>query len=305
METLSGSRESLRKTLSPVAPADWASLFILTVVTVTLFISMLGGAPVGIWVLIHLAMLSGYLLLTLLMVRNAAAGWVPWLRALTVITVMFSLYSTLGRAVFLAIPWNGDAALNALDTLLFNGTTPALWAESLVTPGRLEFFSFCYGFFIPYLYLSILTGLFGRPQRERLRFISGFAVLYAISFVGYLYVPARGPIVFNAPEFSAPLAGGYFHTLVVQTIDASGGPHGAFPSLHVGAAAYACLFDLRYNRLRGLTYLPLVVLIAAATVALRYHYVIDWIAGLAIAVFSAWASHAWSTRWEAQNGVTP
>jgi membrane-associated phospholipid phosphatase len=69
----------------------------------------------------------------------------------------------------------------------------------------------------------------------------------------------------------------------------------------VGAAAYACLFDLRYNRLRGATYLPLVVLIAMATVVLRYHYVIDWIAGLSIAFFAAWLAHLWVARRETVN----
>ena len=60
---------------------------------------------------------------------------------------------------------------------------------------------------------------------------------------------------------------------------------------------------MRYNRLRGFTYLPLVALIAMATVVLRYHYVVDWIAGLAIAGFAAWLSHAWTARWEARNEV--
>ena len=158
---------------------------------------------------------------------------------------------------------------------------------------------------IPYLYLSILTGLFGRPERERRRFITGFAILYAVSFLGYLFVPAKGPVVQNAAEFTIPLSGGMFHGMVLDVIEASGGPHGAFPSLHVGAAAYACLFDWRYNRLRGATYLPLVVLIAMATVLLRYHYVIDWLAGLLIAVFATWLSHTWTARWEEKNGLVP
>jgi membrane-associated phospholipid phosphatase len=66
----------------------------------------------------------------------------------------------------------------------------------------------------------------------------------------------------------------------------------------VGASAYACLFDLRYNRLRGFTYLPLVVLIAMATVLLRYHYVIDLLAGLLLALMAAVLSHRWMARWE-------
>jgi hypothetical protein len=46
---------------------------------------------------------------------------------------------------------------------------------------------------------------------------------------------------------------------------------------------YLCLFDLRTNRLRGLTYLPMVLLIYVATIFLRYHYIVDLIAGTVIA----------------------
>jgi len=284
-----------------VVPADWASLFILTVVTATLLISLMNGSPVVGWFFLHLLMLAGYISLTAVMARFAGAEWIPWARAFSVILLMFGLYSTLGQVVFIAIPWIGDPALDAIDTWLFLGVTPVLWAEQFVTYRSLEFFSFCYGFFIPYLYLSILTGLFGRPESERQRFLAGFAILYAISFIGYLFVPARGPVVHNLAEFTAPLSGGAFHGMVLRVIEASGGPHGAFPSLHVGAAAYACLFDLHYNHLRGATYLPLVILIAMATVLLRYHYVIDWITGLMIAAFATWLSHQWVARYEAAN----
>src|SRR5581483_553186 len=71
---------------------------------------------------------------------------------------------------------------------------------------------------------------------------------------------------------------------VLRGMEASGGLQGVFHSLHVGCSVYLCLFDLQTNRLRGLTYLPLVLLIYAATVVLRYHYVVDLIAGTLIPV---------------------
>jgi len=296
---------SLRANLRAVAPADWASLLILTTVTATVLVSWLSGTDVRGWFLVHLFILVGYAVLTVAMVRNRGASWVPWVRALVVIQVMFGLYTTLGHVVFIAIPWNADPLLDVVDTRLFFGTTPALWAQRYVTYESVEFFSFCYGFFIPYLYLSILTGFVGRPDHERQRFVAGFAILYSLSFLGYLYAPAKGPIVQNAAEFTTTLSGGIWHGIVLRSIEAAGGPHGAFPSLHVGAAAYACIFDLRYNRLRGATYIPLVVLIAVATVLLRYHYVIDWIVGLIFAGFAAWLSHKWTARWETANGCEP
>lgn len=230
----------------------------------------------GSW-LLHLGILAGYAILMPVTSTRAT------LRAVITIGVMFTLYFTLAVIPFEAIPWLADAPLSRADEKLFLGVNPALWIEPHVTHGRLEFFSFVYALFIPYVYLSIFIGLVGRPDRERTAFVNGIALVYCIGFLGYLFVPARGPVVFLASEFAAPLQGGMFHDTIVQSVANCGGPHGAFPSLHVGVACFLCFFDLHWNRLRGLTYVPVVLLIAIATIVTRYHYVVDILAGAIIA----------------------
>jgi membrane-associated phospholipid phosphatase len=208
-----------------------------------------------------------------------------------VVAAMFTLYATLGRVTFAAIPWLADPALATVDRLLLAGRSPSLVVDPFVTPVMVEVLSFFYGAFIPYLYISIFLGLVGRAPAEREVFITGFALLYAMSFLGYLFVPARGPIVELAAAYGTPLTGGRFHTLVVTTIDGMGGPHGAFPSLHLGATLYMLIFDLRHgDTLRGLVYVPLAVLIGIATVTLRYHYVVDLLAGAALAALAVYAA---------------
>jgi membrane-associated phospholipid phosphatase len=123
------------------------------------------------------------------------------------------------------------------------------------------------------------------------------AFTYAISYMGYLFAPAHGPIVFHARDFQVPLAGGSFHDLVVRGVESTGGLQGVFPSLHVGASVYLCSFDLGTNRLRGLTYLPIVALIYVATVLLRYHYVIDLAAGTLIAITCVYLGRWAVLRW--------
>ena len=76
-----------------------------------------------------------------------------------------------------------------------------------------------------------------------------------------------------------------------------GGPHGAFPSLHVGASLFATLFDLRHrNPLRALIYFPLVAMIALATLVLRYHYAVDLVAALILAIFAVHAARVLIAR---------
>jgi membrane-associated phospholipid phosphatase len=101
-----------------------------------------------------------------------------------------------------------------------------------------------------------------------------------------------------------PLRGGFFHRTVVEAIDGLGGPHGAFPSLHVGASFLAAWFDLRHhNALRGLIYVLPVALIAAATIVLRYHWVVDLFAGILLALLAHRLAPRLLARWSRAAGA--
>lgn len=231
---------------------------------------------------LHLALLVAFLVVAYFARRH------PLVQAFAIVVVLMTLYQTLAEPGFVVMGGASDARLASIDRALAGGHDPALVAERWLAPRNLEVFSFIYGIFIPYLWLSILLGCIGRPDDERARFVLGLSITYALAYLGYLFVPSRGPVEYYA--FAAPLHGGRFHQLVLESVRQTGGNHGAFPSLHVGASAYLCLFDLRRHLLRGLTYLPMVLLIAVSTIFLRYHYVIDIATGFAIAFFAAWAA---------------
>jgi len=274
-------------------PADAATLFILTVVTATLAVAVLAGAPLGGSLALHAGMLAAFALVAWRL--GAREGAV--VRGIAVMAVMFTLYTTLGHVAFAAVPWVADPWLAAADRALLLGRSPSLAVEPLAATRWAELLSFCYAMFIPYLYVSILLSLVGRPPAERDEFVTGFAVLYALSFLGYLFLPARGPIVQLAGAFTVPIEGGAFHRIVVRSVEQVGGPHGAFPSLHVGASLFATLFDLRHrNPLRALIYFPLVALIALATLVLRYHYAVDLLAALVLALLAVHVARAAISR---------
>ena len=274
-----------------LSPADYATLAIVSVSVVALGLAAARGASVTGDLLLHIGLLLGYAAVAALLARFGRGQGAVVIRGMAVVAAMFTLYTTLGHVAFAAIPWSADPALAAADRLLLAGRSPSLMVDPLVTPTLVEVLSFFYGAFIPYLYISIFLGLVGRAPAQRELFITGFALLYAASFLGYLLLPARGPIVELAAAYGTAQTGGRFHTLVVETIDRMGGPHGAFPSLHLGATLYMLIFDLRHgDTLRGLIYVPLAALIGIATVALRYHYVIDLLAGVALAALAVFAA---------------
>jgi hypothetical protein len=262
-------------------PSDKALAGVL-VIAVGVAAIRLPYAPLFELLLFHLALLILFVITIAIVIRWERVGWVQYLRPLVTVSIIFSLYSSLGRLGVTAMPYTADAALSRADTWLF-GVDPSLAIQSYLTPGRVEFFSFFYAAFIPYIYVTIVLNCLGRPPHERSWFLTGWVFTYTISFLGYIFLPARGPAVYHAADYEVALGGSTFYRLVLQGVEATGGLQGAFPSLHVGGSLYLCLFELQTNRLRGLIYLPLVILIYVATLVLRYHYVVDLLAGTVIA----------------------
>ena len=265
-------------------PAELATVGILATVCAVLVAGAMAGAPVGRWLMVHGAILIAFVVIS----RAAGSGEGSRVRAVAICAVMFTLYGTLAHVPFVAIPWVADPWLETADRILFRGVEPVLSLEPLAATPWGEWAAASYAWFIPFLWISIVLALAGREPRYRDEFVTGFAVLYASSFLGYLLLPARGPIVHMAGQFTLPIDGGVFHRLVLRAVDQSGGPHGAFPSVHLGASLFLVLLDFRRgDPLRALIYLPFLALLAFATIALRYHYAIDLIAGAVLAILAA------------------
>lgn len=276
--------------MSRLIPAERAALALQAVVLATLTVAWAAGRDVADHWLIHAALLAGYVALIAWLEGRRGAAWRWYARGVATIVLLFVLYGTIAFAAYDALPYDADPLLVRLDALLGGGRQPGLVLAHYVTPLGTEVMSGVYSAFIFYLYASVLLGLVGRPEPERDALVNGLSLTYAVAFLGYLFVPAKGPIVSLAHLYPTELPYGPLHDVVLRAIAWVGGPHGAFPSLHVGASVFLCGFDLRVNRLRGLTYLPLVLGIAVATVYLRYHYVVDLIAGTLIALGALYAA---------------
>lgn len=289
----------LARALSHVPPSDRIALAILGVSAATYTAALSGGRPIlELWA-IYAGLFAAYGALVAILARSGSRPWVPAARAVGTLGVIFALYLSLST-VFRAIPWNADPFLARLDARLFFGLSPALLADSVATYAVREFFSFAYVGFLPFLYTLIFLGLVRRSSDERDDFLTGFALTYALSYLGYLFLPAHGPIAQHAAEFAPGVEKGFFQRLATSAVDLGGGPHGAFPSLHVGTTAFFCLFDWKRDRRRGLLCAPFVVLFAVATVFVKYHYAVDLAAGVAIAVFASVAGPRWAAAWRAR-----
>jgi membrane-associated phospholipid phosphatase len=186
----------------------------------------------------------------------------------------------LGRAG--ACPW--DAELLWLDRLL-TGTTPSVVLQPLVHPLLTDALSLCYGLFIPYFGTSLIWYFFGELPVAR-RFFAGLIGLYSVGFLGYLLVPAGGPYLAFPDLFSLPLTGGWPTEANATLVAIGGNKVDVFPSLHCAASAFVLAFDRRHSRGRFRVFLVPVAGLWFSTLYLRFHYLVDLVAGFALAALA-------------------
>ena len=224
-----------------------------------------------------------------------ASAWANIFRCVFIFSFISYLYSALAALSLNSVPWSSEDLLYSIDVSLGMQSIHTKIGPAITRiRWKAELLSLAYAAFIPYLSVSVFLHGAHCDARVRELFLLSITLLYAIGFLGYLFVPAQGPIIHLADQVAPPIDGGFIHTLVTTSVDQAGGPHGAFPSIHVGATALVCLFDFRHGcRTRAWMYVPLVLLITLATVLLRYHYVIDLVAGFAIAVLALLVAERW------------
>lgn len=165
-----------------------------------------------------------------------------------------------------------------LDALVLEpiGFQPSFWLNELM--------AFAYWTYYPLVPLVgfILYAKASRP--EFVRYMFRLCATFLICYVLYILMPVRGPHHAMLNHNPADLDGGFFLGLVLliqgkgQTIGA------AFPSSHV-AAAWICVFALRQIDKRWYIILTLLVSVLSVSVFyLRYHYMVDAIAGFVLAL---------------------
>lgn len=184
-----------------------------------------------------------------------------------------------------------DADLYALDKRVF-GFEPAEAWDRFVSPATTEWFAFFYyGYFflIALHVLPLLSATKSSPFLARFSF--GFIWLYCVGHALYTFVPAYGPYSFLARDFRHSLEGSFWWPLVRRAVDSvdGGARTDVFPSLHTAMPTYLSIFSFQERRCLPFkwTWLPLALFttqIIAATMFLRWHYLVDICAGITLAV---------------------
>ncbi len=218
--------------------------------------------------------------------KRTAARW--RVRLLFYPVAMGLAFYALGQAVPLLGYPKVDRLLLGWDRALL-GETPAVawepwlrpWLEDLTMAGYLYFF----------YYLIAGPGLYCvRNLRLFRKCIVGLFTMYGLAFTGYTVLPAGGP--HRWMTFGTPLQG-WVLDWTLKTVNQASNAVDVFPSIHVAATFYLLLFDWHHARRRFWWALLPCLLLWFSTMYLRFHYFVDLLAGVAVALAGWWMAQAY------------
>jgi membrane-associated phospholipid phosphatase len=173
-----------------------------------------------------------------------------------------------------------------IDYRLF-GVHPTIWLERVTWPPLTECFQISYA---TYYFWPIALGalLWRKRWFDKYHFwVFVVALGFYLSYLGYIVVPATGPrfLPMIKDAQSGPLAGVWFYQTIRETLDrAEGITRDCFPSGHTELTLLTLYYARKFNRrFFWWMFVPASALIIS-TVYLRYHYVIDVVAGALVAL---------------------
>jgi membrane-associated phospholipid phosphatase len=211
---------------------------------------------------------------------NIIRDWFPFL----IILLMY--YSLWGDATLLVVTHDRDHALMAIDQRLF-GCQASLVLQRIISPWLTAWMFFAYFFHIINIPMVACFLYVWRPRERFREMMSGLMVVCFFGLLGYLLVPAIGPMFTLRNQYTVPLYQSVsMFNREFDFMDFARIRRDVFPSLHVGISFVVWLYAYRNSKKLFWFLSPLILSLWFSTLYLRYHYMIDVVAGFILAPLS-------------------
>jgi len=268
-----------------IAPTQGLTFFLL-IGLVILTLVFHGRIPLWHSLLLRYAILIGLLfVLKLSWDRKAMGKAGSFFHYFSPILFIIVIYESLGDLIQHLQP-DVDPWLIQIDFSIF-GVQPTLWMEQWIVPWLTDILSLAYlsYYFLPVVLVVVLY-LKGRTaDLDRSFFVLAFG--YYVSFIGYILFPAVGPRYAMTHLYSVPLEGSFITDFVRDTLNAlEHNKCDCMPSGHTQIVLIVLYLAHRYEKFLFYLFLPVICALILSTLYLRYHYVIDLLAGMALGILS-------------------
>jgi membrane-associated phospholipid phosphatase len=272
----------IKKILTRSRPADFLNVSFLIFLDSVVFIFHREMRASSLLITIYTALIFLQALLIYYKNRSAFSSWAYDLIFPTICVLV--VFDSLGRIVHSVNPVDIDPFLIKLDYMLFDGN-PTVMMERITRPFLTDILQLAYA---SYYFLPIAIGAALKLKKNAHAFdrcLFFILLCFYLSYVGYLLWPALGPrfTINHAAELKGFILADTIRGLLNSL---EGIKRDAFPSGHTGVALTVLYLTFRFEkRLFGI-FLPLVLTLIFSTVYLRYHYVVDVMAGALLALIT-------------------
>ncbi len=220
-----------------------------------------------------------------------------WIREVVPFLFCIAIYTNLHDTIAFVNSHDVHDALIRIDQWMF-GVQPCVWAQRFYTPFLTEIFSVAYmNYFVVSVTVVAYLLLAGR-RREMREALLGTVLCFYIGYFFYIAFPAAPPWLTLASQFTRDFQGGWVTGAAVRmkALDPNAS-RGAFPSLHCAVTFITLAYAWKYKKALFAVLLPMGAALVVSTVYLRHHYVIDILAGLALAVVAYAVAPALDAWW--------
>lgn len=209
-----------------------------------------------------------------------------------------------------------DRVLISIDRWLF-GVDPTVWMYQFAHPVITEILQLAYASY--YLFFIALFFEFYRRNNRSDFYSGGMMIVYGfyLSYIGYMLVPAVGPrfTLHDFFAFDKELPGLLLTPYLREIINSGGGisagainpidvvHRDAFPSGHTQLTLTAIYLAFNKNSKNRWWLLIVGSLLIVSTIYMRYHYVIDLVAGVILFFFTVWSGKKIHQWWNNQRKI--
>ena len=196
-----------------------------------------------------------------------------------------------------------DPVVYRLEETIFGGHLDQ-WMQRFASPGMNSFMNYMYGSL--FLWPVLIGGYhYVRGQMRSYRnFMLAFTLVGFIGYAGYVAVPVVGPRFYYPHTYKVTTWGTKnYEKAPMDHIgwypqSANNVPRNCFPSLHTAWGVIILVMTWKHVRLLFLLISFPVFNMIVATIYLRWHYLVDDIAGTALALIVCWAVPRLDGWWE-------
>jgi membrane-associated phospholipid phosphatase len=271
----------MRWTIRQLAVHDWIAIVYLSMLFAAL--AMVAAAPPlllragALWLVVVVAIVTSRKL-----ARPSAVR--VWLYRAALLGSVLASYLLLADALPVLNAASLDAELQRLDERWF-GFGPILASGPWITPQLTELMSLLYlGYFVV-LALVVPPLVLVRRDYQQAELVLALLFIYCLGQTIYMVVPGYGPVV--AFPSGETLPHGFWYDTMLTVVKHGGAQKDVFPSLHTAMPMVVAGWCYRHRERLGLTWLAVAVLgvaIVSAALFLGWHYLVDILAGLALAI---------------------